>query len=105
MEGIAAVPEWSPAGENHLLRSTSVVQKIKYADTQIAYQTFDNDAHEVLRLTSKPLSVSVNGSAMKEVTNKAAEGWLWEPLSTGGILRIRHVKGSGVSIKLGKELV
>ena len=105
MEGIAAVPEWSPAGENHLLRSTSVVQKIKYADKQIAYQTFDNDAHEVLRLISKPLSVSVNGSAIKEVKNKAAEGWLWEALSTGGILRIHHVKGAGVSIKLGKELV
>jgi len=31
MEGLAAVPEWAPAGENHLLRSSSVVQTITYS--------------------------------------------------------------------------
>jgi hypothetical protein len=43
MEGLASVPEWAPAGENHLLRSTSVVQKISYAANQIVYQTFDKE--------------------------------------------------------------
>jgi hypothetical protein len=32
MEGLGAVPEWAPAGENHLLRSSSVVQNIIYGD-------------------------------------------------------------------------
>lgn len=41
MEGIASVPEWAPARENHLLRTTSAIQKIKYQDKQILYQTYD----------------------------------------------------------------
>jgi hypothetical protein len=55
MEGIASVPEWAPAGENHLLRSTSVVQKIKYLDKQISYQTYDKAAKEVLSLLQNHL--------------------------------------------------
>jgi hypothetical protein len=53
MEGLAAVPEWSPAGENHLLRSTSVVQKIKYLDKQITYQTYDKDSKRSFKACCK----------------------------------------------------
>jgi hypothetical protein len=100
MEGISAVPEWAPAGENHLLKSTSVVQKIKYTAKQITYQTFDNDAMEVLRLTAKPLSVLVNATGIRETNDGATEGWTWEPLGTGGVLRVHHVKAGTVSINL-----
>ncbi len=106
MEGIAAVPEWAPAGENHLLKSTSVVQNIKYAPQQISYQTFDKDAKEVLRLASKPTTVKVDGAILKETKNSATEGWVWEPLSTGGVLKIHHVKGAKVSVSLnGKGIM
>ena len=106
MEGIAAVPEWAPAGENHLLRTNSVIQKIKYSDKQIAYQTYDAKAREVLRLASKPSSIMVNGTAVKETKNEGTDGWVWQPLSKGGILRINHTKGSNVSINLstGKKV-
>ncbi|GEO11881.1 hypothetical protein SAE01_43770 [Segetibacter aerophilus] len=100
MEGIASVPEWAPAGENHLLRSTSVVQKIQYLDKQISYQTYDKVAKEVLRLAAKPLAVKVDGLAIKETKNPANEGWVWEPLSTGGVLRVYHTNGAAVSISL-----
>jgi hypothetical protein len=76
-----------------------VVQKIKYAPQQITYQTFDKEAKEVLRLVSKPLSVMVNGTALKE-TKGTGEGWTWQPLSTGGVLKIHHVKGGAISINL-----
>jgi hypothetical protein len=100
MEGLAAVPEWVPAGENHLLRSTSVIQQIKYTDKQISYRTFDEGAQEVLRLASKPTSVAVNGTSIKETKNKATEGWVWEPLSSGGVVRMHHTKGNQVVITL-----
>jgi hypothetical protein len=100
MEGIAAVPEWSPAGENHLLRSTSAVQKITYTGNKISYQTYDKAAQEVLRLTAKPLAVKVDGILLKESENRANEGWTWEPLRSGGVLRVHHVKGAAVSISL-----
>ncbi|MEP7230184.1 MAG: hypothetical protein ABI691_08030 [Ginsengibacter sp.] len=100
MEGIAAVPEWAPAGENHLLKSTSMVQKINYGPQQISYKTYDAEAREVLRLASKPVVISVSGTALKETKTTAAEGWNWEPLSTGGVLRIHHKKGGEISIAM-----
>jgi hypothetical protein len=103
MEGLAAVPDWSPAGENHLLRSTSVVQKIKYLDKQITYQTYDKTAKEVIRLAAKPLAVNVDGVAIKETKNPANEGWLWEPLATGGVLRVNH-SGAAVSVILNTAI-
>src|SRR5262249_26178953 len=33
MEAMGAVPEWSPPAQNHLLRSTSVVQNVQYFPT------------------------------------------------------------------------
>lgn len=103
MEGLASVPEWVPAGENHLLRSTSVIQKIKYSEKDVSYQTFDREGQEVLRLTSKPQSVLVNGSAVKETKDKSVEGWTWEALSSGGVLKIHHLKGASVSINLNSK--
>jgi len=100
MEGIAAVPEWAPAGENHLLKSTSVVKTIQYKANTIAYKTFDSAAKEVLRLAVKPVSVKVKGIPIKETKNTAVEGWIWEPLPIGGVLKINHQNGGDVLINL-----
>jgi len=100
MEGIAAVPEWAPAGENHLLKSTSVVQKIKYNAKNITYKTYDASAREVLRLAAKPVAVLVNGIATKEIKNTVGEGWVWEPLTVGGVLKVNHQNGGDVQINL-----
>jgi hypothetical protein len=77
-----------------------VVQKIQYSDMSITYQTYDPDAKEVLRLSAKPVSVLIGGKALKETKNKAVEGWVWEPLATGGVLRIHRKNGAAVSINL-----
>jgi hypothetical protein len=37
--------------------------------------------------------------AIKETKNPANEGWLWEPLATGGVLRVNH-SGAAVSVIL-----
>ena len=37
LRGMASVPEWAPARENHLLRSSSVVRSIKYEKQKIEY--------------------------------------------------------------------
>ncbi len=100
MEGIAAVPEWAPAGENHLLKSTSVVQKIKYSNENIIYKTYDASATEVLRLAAKPVAILVNGITIKEIKNPVNEGWVWEPLAIGGELKINHQNSGEVQINL-----
>ncbi len=98
MEGLGAIPEWAPADEDHLLRSTSVVQKVSYKTDEISYKTYDDAATEVLRITSKPKSVKVNGKQINEQKDLEAQGWTWQPLNKGGVLRIRHDNGAEVVV-------
>jgi len=99
-EGLAAVPEWAPAGEDHLLKSTSVVQKIKYSPARIEYKTYDDESTEVLRITAKPKSVKVNGKQITERKNLNAEGFTFQPLDKGGVLRIRHDNAAEIVITM-----
>ena len=100
MEGLGAVPEWAPAGENHLLRSSSVVKKIQYGSKQISFTTFDKSSKEVLRLTKKPVSVLVDKMKLPETKDVIVEGFTWQPLKLGGILKINHLNGKEVKIIL-----
>jgi hypothetical protein len=100
MEGLGAVPEWAPAGENHLLRSTSVVQKITYSRDKIEYRTFDDAGTEVLRTTAKPKAVTVDGKTISQQKSLAHDGWTWQPLDKGGVLRIRRTGGSKIIVKI-----
>jgi hypothetical protein len=96
MEGMGAVPAWSPAGEDHLLRSSSVVTSITYQNNQITFSTFDPQSREVLRLGFTPLQVIVDGISIPNRANLNAEGWMFDPAS--GVLRIRHDNGRQVVI-------
>ena len=102
--GVVAVgPEWlgswfSPAGENHLLRSVSVVRSIIYQPEKINFVTYDPESSEVLRLVCKPASVMVNNRKLDEQKISGQDGWTWEELASGGILRIKHTSGSNVSV-------
>jgi len=99
MEGMAAIPEWVPAG-NHLLKSSSVVQKIKYEKNKISFSTYDNQSEVVLRVTSKPKSVTVSGAKLKSLTKLNAEGYLWKKLDEGGALKIIYTNGNNVVVVL-----
>jgi len=99
IEGIAAIPEWAPKGENHLLRTSSVVKSISYQPSGISYVTFDNESEDVFRLSVKPKYISINGQELKEIQKTDMEGWVWKPLETGGVLRIKKIKGNEIKIK------
>jgi hypothetical protein len=88
---MAAVPEWAPSHENHLLSTTSVVTRIDYAPERIAWRTFDADATETFRLTSRPAKVTIGGAALEERGDLDDEGFVTRPLGTGGVaVRVRH---------------
>ncbi len=100
VDGMAAIPEWAPAGEDHLLKSTSVVQNISYGEDKINYSTFLSESTEILRLKSLPREVTVDSKIIKRSKNPdAKEGWEWEELKEGGILRIKHLNGRDISIE------
>jgi hypothetical protein len=97
---MGAVPEFAPAGVDHILRSSSVVQKVKYAVRDVEYRTFDADATEVLRLRFKPSHVTAGGTSLKERSDTREAGYTLKSVAGGDwIVRVRHV--SSGEIKLG----
>jgi hypothetical protein len=96
---MGAVPEFAPAGQDHVLRSSSVVQKVKYATRTLDYRTFDAAATEVLRLSFKPTRVTAGGSALNERADTHEAGYTLQPLSGGDwVVRVRHVNSGEVHI-------
>ncbi len=98
IDALGAVPEWVPGDTDHLVRSSSVVQKITYSSGGINYQTYDASSQEVLRITSKPSRITVDGVPLGKAEDQGKNGWTWKKLKEGGILRITKDRGREVSI-------
>lgn len=98
LDGYASVPEWVPLDQDHMLRSTSTVQKISYAQKSINIKTFDNRGTLTIRMTSKPTSIAVGATKLAE--KKAGEnGWSWTSMAKGGLVKIRYAGGSDLIVR------
>jgi hypothetical protein len=96
---MAAVPEWAPRGEDHLLRSTSVVTRVEYRPLRVAWTTFDRESSETLRLTFRPTSVLAAGATILKRDSLNADGYTERPLDSGGfVVRVRHSGGGEVIV-------
>ena len=58
---MGSLPEYAPVGADHLLRSSSIVQKVAYGRQRLAYTTFDRDSVEVIRRALLPVATLFNG--------------------------------------------
>ncbi len=94
LEAIAWLPEaFAPNRENHIVRSSSVVQKVLYEKGRITYSTFDSppEAQDVLRLAFRPTSIQADGSQLEERPALDANGFSQIPLPNGDwIVTVRH---------------
>lgn len=97
MDGLWAVPTWAPAGESHLLGTTSVITKISYGKGSVTYSTFDPEATDVLRLDFSPRSVTAGGRPLPRRDNLNQEGYVFNPET--GVLRILHDHSRDVDIE------
>jgi hypothetical protein len=96
---MGAIPEFAPIGEDHLLRASSVVLKVKYSTRGVEYRTFDAAATEVLCLSFKPLRVTAGGAALNQRDDPHEEGYTLPPLSGGDwIVRVRHVNSGEINL-------
>ena len=98
LRAMAAAPQLAPENKDHMLRTSSVIKKISYEPLQITYSTFDSASSEIFRLTSKPAKIKVNGTLLEQVDDANSEGWTWQALNQGGILKIKQTKGNQVEI-------
>ena len=100
LRAMAALPELAPSQKNKLLQSSSVVTNIEYSQDNIAYKTYDTEAFELLRLTTKPVKILAAGEALPQADQLSGDSWTWTPLATGGVLRIDHKHSNEISILL-----
>ena len=102
MEAMAWLPEtFGPARENHVMRSTSVVNWIEYGDGRIAYTTFDAppETVDVARLAFVPRSITADGKALEERPELDRNGYRIDALPNGDcVVTIRHDNAVRVEI-------
>jgi hypothetical protein len=96
---MAALPQWAPPAEDHLLRSSSVVQSVTYAPGQVTYRTFHAAAGEVLRLTFVPSAVLADGVPLPQRSDLLQQGWTYDPALR--VLRVRHDAGRTIAVQGG----
>ena len=98
--GMGAIPEFAPVGQDLILRSSSVVQSVKYGARSIAYRTFDAASTEVIRLSFKPAAVTAGGRLLAENDGAQAEGYSLRSLPGGDwVLEIRHTSSGEIGVK------
>jgi hypothetical protein len=102
---MAAVPDWAPSGEDHLLGASSIVTHVEYEPKHVAWTTFDEAGSEVLRLSFQPARVLAQGLPLKRVAaGTTGDGYVAEPLKTGGaVVCVRHSSGHQFEIVGGAE--
>jgi hypothetical protein len=97
---LGAVAEFAPIGENHLLRSSSVVQKISYDAAGVEYRTFDKAATEMLRLNFKPAYISAGSARLTLQNDLKDDTYTIKDLPGGDFeVRLRHVRSNQIVIR------
>jgi hypothetical protein len=91
---IAWLPElFGPSRENHIVRSTAVVNRVIYAKGRIDYSTFDAPANtiDVLRLAFVPDRITADGVPLHRLPQLPGNGYLLTNLCNGDcLITIRH---------------
>lgn len=100
MWAMGTLAEFAPIGENHLLHSSSVVQRVRYASGAIEYQTFDNASTEMLRLTFRPTAVLSGGAPLSLQDILKEDSYTVRDLPGGDYeVRVRHTRSNQMKIR------
>ena len=95
---VLAAMGWLPeelgaSRENHIVRSTAVVNAVVYGAGRVEYSTFDAPAEtiDVLRLSFAPASVTADGQPLQKINALNGNGYTVKELANGdAIVTIRH---------------
>ena len=98
----AAVPEWAPPGENHILYSESVLKDVRYARDRVRYTAGNSSGKEYLRIAFKPVRVVLNGQLLKPVQSEDQPGYILKDLGNQDYSVIVNRNGPGVVIVDGQ---
>jgi hypothetical protein len=96
----AAVPEWAPPREDHILYSEGILKDVKYADNMVNYTATSIDGTEYLRLSFKPSAVLIDGVKISAANNQEGNLFIIRKLGKGDYaLTIKHSRSCKVEIR------
>jgi hypothetical protein len=100
MWALAAVPAFAPKGQDHLLNSSSTVQKVKYSARRVEYKTFDHSGREILRLSFVPVKVTAGSAALAKRDDLDGEGYTVSALTGNDyVVNVNHANSNEVVIE------
>ena len=73
LRGMAALPSLTPANQNHLLRTSSVVKSVSYGNDSLTYVKFDTNSTERLRMGLWEPKGIIGGTMKWDATTKVLE--------------------------------
>jgi len=88
---LAAVPEWAPSRENHILYSAGILKDVQYAEKKVQYSALAGNGVEFLRLSFRPSKVMVSGKEISSGKILLPDGYVLKKLGKGDYsLTLKH---------------
>jgi O-glycosyl hydrolase len=95
----AAVPEWAPPAENHILYSEGILKNVRYEKQNIQYIATKANDVEYLRLAFKPKTIILDGTELLLSDKQVKEYYTLKSLGNGDYaVTIRHTKAGKVVV-------
>jgi len=103
LNAIAWMPEeFGATCEDHIVRSDSVVRRVRYEEGRVAYETYDapEGTTDILRLSFRPVRVRADGQALRRRDRLEGSGFDAERLDSGDwLVRVRHDSARSVCVE------
>jgi hypothetical protein len=96
---LAAVPEWAPDRENHILYSGGILKNVSYQAGKVQYTTANKEGKEYLRLAFKPTKITVNGIKISLGKDPGKEGYIMKKLQDQDYVVTIH------RLRMGKVII
>jgi len=95
----AAMPEWAPPGEDHILYSEGVLTNVSYRAGEVQFAPCNAIGIVYLRLSFLPAEVTQNGAPWRRQPSLTAEGWTARALGNGDYaVAVRHIRHGQVRL-------
>jgi len=98
---LAAVPDWAPPRENHILYSKDVLKNVSYQPKKVQYTAAGKNGIESVKLAFRPSKITLNGSALLRRADNNGKGYTITKLSSGDYTVIINRTADGEVIIAG----
>ncbi len=92
----AAMPEWAPPREDHILYSAGILADVAYGVGAVQYRARDAAGTEYLRLSYLPTIVTLDGAPLLQRPDLASDGWMARDLGGGDYAVTLHHTRAGL---------